>query len=204
MQVTVFGAGGATGKLIVDEAVSRGHDVIAFLRSGTLSLTAPNLRIVHGDATDPQAVAAATAAADAVVNAIGGSSGIGPTTQITDCARTIVPALQGRDPSVRYVAISSVGAGDSGALMPLAARPVLLLLRPTIKDHNGAEEAVMGSDLRWTIARCVGLTNDPPRGHANASTERVGGARIPRADVAAWIVDQLDSDEYDRQAVALW
>ena len=203
MKITVFGAGGATGQLVVDEAVSRGHQVTAFVRTpGKLTLAAENLTIVQGDATDPEAVAAAVSGAAAVVNTIGGV-GLGPSTQITDCTTTIVDALRGTG-AVRYIGVSTGGAGDSGKQMPLAARPILVLLRYPIKDHNGAEAAVMRSSLRWTIARCPSLTNDPPRGHATASLDRFGGSRLPRADLARWIVDQLDQDEYVGQAVALW
>lgn len=200
MQITVFGAGGATGRLIVAEALERGHAVTAFARTpGKLALQHERLILVQGDATDPRAVAAAVAGADAVVSAIGGT-GVGPSTQITDCTSTIVAACTDQ----RFVSLSTVGAGGSGRLMPWAARPILLMLRNAIKDHDGAEAAIMGSNLRWTIARCVGLTDAPPRGHATASLDRVGGSRIPRADVAAWIVDQLVSDTYLRRAVALW
>lgn len=200
MQITVFGAGGATGRLIVAEALERGHGVTAFVRTpGKLALQHERLTIAQGDATDPRAVAAAVASAEVVVSAIGGT-GLGPSTQITDCTSTIVAACTEQ----RFVSVSTVGAGGSGRLMPLAARPILLMLRNAIKDHDGAEAAIMDSNLRWTIARCVGLTDDPARGHATASLDRVGGSRIPRADVAAWIVDQIESETYLRQAVALW
>jgi len=204
MNITVFGAGGATGKLIVAQALERGHRVTAFVRTpGKLAIDHPGLRIVQGDATDPQAVAGAVADADAVISAIGGT-GLGPSTAITDATRTIVAAVDGRQPPVRYLGISTVGAGGSGSLLPLAAKPVLLMLRYPIKDHEGAEAAVMHSGLRWTIARCVGLSDAQPRGYATASLDRVGGSQLPRADVAAWLLDQLDSDDHLRQAVALW
>lgn len=204
MRVTVFGAGGASGQLIVDQCIAAGHEVTAFVRTpGKLALTSPQLTTVQGDATDPEAVAAATADADAVISAIGGT-GLGPSTQITDCVRTIVSAIDGRTPPVRFIGISTLGAGDSGGLLPLSAKPVLVLLHYPIKDHNGAEAAVMASGLRWTIARCTGLTNGPARGHVNASLDTVKGTQLPRADLAQWIVGQLDSDEYVQQAVALW
>lgn len=200
----MFGAGGATGQKIVRAALDRGYEVTGFVRTpGKLTIEDPALRIVQGDATDASAVAEALSDSDCAISAIGGP-GIGKSTQITDCTRTIVATASRLHPGMRYLGVSTVGAGDSGSLMPLASRPILLLLRNAIADHNGAEAAVMGSDLRWTIARCVGLTNDPPRGRATASTDRVGGSRIPRADVAAWLVDQVQRPDYERQAVALW
>ncbi len=107
MQLAVFGAGGATGRLIVAEALERGHAVTALVRTpGRLTLDHERLGIVEGDATDPGAVGAAVAGTDAVVSAIGGT-GLGPSTQITDCTATIVAACSDQ----RFVSISTVGAG---------------------------------------------------------------------------------------------
>lgn len=206
MKIVVFGAAGATGRLVVQEALSAGHEVTAFIRTpGSLPLTDPRLTIVLGDARDEEAVVSAIAGVDAVVSAIGGRAR-GPSTAITDAMRTIVAALQASRPDARLIAISTVGAGDSGRQMPFPIRQLLgVLLRNAIKDHDGQEAAIMASGLDWTIARCVGLTDDPGRGHATAHpTDKVGGSRIPRADVASWIVANLESDEFSRQAVALW
>jgi putative NADH-flavin reductase len=63
----------------------------------------------------------------------------------------------------------------------------------------------MASDLDWTIARCVGLTNDAATGKVHVLTEgKVGGSRISRADVAKWLVANLDDTTYSRRAVSLW
>ena len=63
----------------------------------------------------------------------------------------------------------------------------------------------MASDLDWTIARCVGLTDQPATGEVHVVTEgKVGGSRIARADVARWLVANLDDATYSRRAVSLW
>jgi hypothetical protein len=63
----------------------------------------------------------------------------------------------------------------------------------------------MGSDLEWTIARCVGLTDDPASGTVHELTSgRVGGSRIARADVARWLVEHLEDPTWSRQVVTLW
>jgi hypothetical protein len=63
----------------------------------------------------------------------------------------------------------------------------------------------MTSDLDWTIARCVGLTDDPATGEVHVLTDgKVGGSRMARADVAHWLVANLSDTPYSRQAVSLW
>lgn len=204
MRVTIFGAAGKTGRLLVEQAVAGGHEVTAFVRTpGRIEADLPSLRVVVGDARDEDAVVGAVAGAEAVLSALGGT-GFGPSTAITDATGTVCRALHGRD--VRLLTVSTVGAGGSGKQLPIFVRTfVSAALRNAIKDHEGAEAAVRGSGTRWTIVRCVGLTDDPPRGRASAAaTGPVGGSRIPRADVAAWMVQQLSSPEHVGEAVALW
>lgn len=51
----------------------------------------------------------------------------------------------------------------------------------------------------------MGLTDDPPTGEVHVLTEgRVGRSRISRADVAQWLVENLEDPTWSRQAVTLW
>ena len=147
-------------------------------------------------------VARAVAGAQGVISAIGGH-GMGRSTAITDAMTTIVA---GTPAGTRLLAVSTVGAGDSASQFPRAVRMTVgVLLRNAIADHNGQERAIMASDLDWTIARCVGLTDDPATGEVHVLTEgKVGGSRIARADVARWLVANLDDATYSRRAVSLW
>jgi len=203
MRLTVFGATGGTGTQVVDAALAAGHEVTVLVRdvekAGPMD---PRLRLEQGDARDPEAVARAVADAEGVISTIG-SRATGRSTLITDAMTTIVAALPA---GTRLLAVSTVGAGDSGDQMPRAIRMALgVLLRNTIADHDGQERVIMGSDLDWTIARCVGLTDGPATGEVHVVTEgKVGGSRVTRADVAQWLVAQLATDTYTRQAVSLW
>jgi uncharacterized protein YbjT (DUF2867 family) len=203
MRVTVFGATGGTGRLVVPAARAAGHDVTVLVRDpAKLVDLDPAVTVEVGDARDPVAVQRAVAGAQAVVSAIG-SHDMSRSTLITDCMTTIVADLPA---GTRLLAVSTVGAGGSGGQMPLPVRAILsVVLRNAIADHDGQERAIMGSDLDWTIARCVGLTDDPPSGTVHELTSgRVGGSRIARADVARWLVDHLDDPTWSRQAVTLW
>ncbi len=185
------------------QALAAGHEVTVLVRDpATLGTEDPRVLVEVGDARDPHAVGRAVDGAQGVISCIGGR-GLGRSTLVTECVTRIVGALP---TGTRLLTMSTVGAGDSGSQMPRAIRATIgLLLRNAITDHDGAELAVMGSDLDWTIARCVGLTDDPARGEAHMTTSgRVGGSRIPRADVAAWLVAGLTDPIYSRRAVTLW
>lgn len=203
MKVTVFGAAGGTGRHVVQEALAAGHAVTVLVRDPvTLGPVDPRVDVHVGDARDPEVVGHAVAGAQGVLSTIGGS-GMGRSTAITDAVTTIVAALPA---GTRLLAVSTVGAGDSASQFPLAVRMTVgLLLRNAIADHDGQERAIMSSGLDWTIARCVGLTQGPATGEVHVLTEgTLGGSRIARADVARWLVANLEDATYSRQAVSLW
>jgi uncharacterized protein YbjT (DUF2867 family) len=203
MKVVVFGAAGGTGRHVVVEALAAGHEVRVLVRDpATLGPVDPGVVLEVGDARDPQAVASVLAGAQGVISTIGGH-GMGRSTAITDAMTTIVAGMPA---GTRLLAVSTVGAGDSASQLPRAVRMgVLPLLRNAIADHNGQERVIIASDLDWTIARCVGLTDDQATGEVHVLTAgRVGGSRIARADVARWLVANLADPTYSRRAVSLW
>ena len=188
MRIVVVGAGGGTGRLIVDEGLRRGHELVAVSRRGT---GRPEVTDVQADATDPAALAEAfRVPPDAVVVAIGGAPG-NPRNR-TDVTRAVLTALpDGSRP--RVVVQSSIGAGDSMRFLPPLMRPVVsLTLGKALADHTEQEALVTGSGLPWTVVRPGQLTDKPASDKAVALTQP--GTFVPvlsRADVARLILDLL-------------
>src|SRR5690348_1490700 len=103
MKVLVLGATGATGRLVVEQALQAGHSVRALVRSPE-KLTGPTsgLEVVTGQATDPDDVARAMAGVDVVISTLGANGG----TLMTDATRAII-AGAGRGGARRVVMLSS-------------------------------------------------------------------------------------------------
>ena len=74
MKVLVLGATGGTGRLIVRDAVAKGHSVGALVRSKA-SANLPDAEMIEGDARDEATLARAMDGCDTVVSALG--TGIG-------------------------------------------------------------------------------------------------------------------------------
>src|SRR5471030_1560792 len=68
MKIVLFGATGNVGQRIVQEALSRGHDVVGAVRDPAVAKS-PDARVklVRADATDESTVVGAVKGADAVV-----------------------------------------------------------------------------------------------------------------------------------------
>lgn len=73
MKVLVIGAGGRTGRAVVDRARAAGHDVTAFVHHAE-GYDVPGVAVREGDAADRAAVEAAVSGQDAVVDTIGGKT----------------------------------------------------------------------------------------------------------------------------------
>ncbi len=192
MKITVVGGSKGTGALLAGLARDAGHDVTVLSRSGA----APEgVRSATGDATDPASVADAIEGADAVVVTVGGAKGVRH--QRAQVTRAVIAAMQ-QTGVRRLVVQSSLGAGDSGSQMPGPLRLMMkAALAGPLADHDEQERAVTGSGLAWTIVRPTGLTDKPALGRWRAlevtDTGSLGGT-IPRADLAAFLLQVLQDD----------
>ncbi|MBO0861942.1 MAG: NAD(P)H-binding protein [Chloracidobacterium sp.] len=89
MKLLVIGATGRIGTEIVNLALTRGHEVTAFVRSPQKITPAGSLVVVRGDPLRAETIAAALSGHDAVLSAIGPPprEALRPSTLLTDCAR---------------------------------------------------------------------------------------------------------------------
>jgi putative NADH-flavin reductase len=93
MNLFVIGATGRTGREIVEQALARGHDVTAFVRSPeSISQRNERLTIVRGNAMDENELRGAMQNHDAVVSTLGSRKVFKPQLdasrqRIRNCAR---------------------------------------------------------------------------------------------------------------------
>jgi putative NADH-flavin reductase len=198
MKLTIFGATGATGTSLTEQALAAGHEVTAVVRdAGRLTVPAhTRLRVVTADVMDPASIAPAVEGSDAVISAIG-PRGTGPTTVIQDSVRSIIAAMQ-KTGTRRFVQVSGSIVADEGEslymrylIKPLARRT---FLRDVCADMRAGEEEIRRSGLDWTILRPPALTAKPPTGTYRKAIDRnlPHGFRVSRADLAGCMLALLD------------
>jgi putative NADH-flavin reductase len=208
MQIAVFGATGRTGVPLVEQALDRGHEVVAFVRDPAGLPAAVHdrdrLRVVEGDVYSGEGVERAIAGeggpVDAVVSVLGQSSE-GPDDLLTVAGEHVLAAMadHGVDRFVTLVGAGVREAGESvnlggkvmGALLKLVARSVL-------EDARDHVEMVRAGDTRWTVVRAPRLTEDEHTGEFRHGTDiRLGvSATAARANVAEFVLDCLEDDLY--------
>jgi putative NADH-flavin reductase len=200
MKLVIFGATGGTGQQLVEQALAAGHEVTVFARQGGAMSRA---RVITGDVLDRATVADAIAGHDAVISALG----VRPWKHVDICSggiASILPAMQAAGVK-RVIAMSSQGVGDS-KLDKLGTLGASLLLGKSFRDKLAMEVMLADSDREWVVVRPGMLVNSAARGTWRCDVDgMIVGGKICRADVAAFMLQQLESDEWLRKRpVVVW
>ena len=208
-KILVLGATGATGRLIVDQAVARGYDVTVLVRSAGKASDITGAKLIVGDARDETALREALEGRDAVVSALG--TPVSPFREVTllsTATRALVSAMKAEQVS-RLVCITGMGAGDSAGHGGFIADNVIfpLLLKKVYADKDRQEAIVRDSGLDWVLVRPSILNSKPGRGSVRALTDLSGfhGGSIAREDVAKFVLDQVRADTWlHRSPLITW
>ncbi len=209
-KVLVIGASQGIGLETVKQALEKGHQVRALARS------APHIPVSHaalekmpGDALDRVTVEKALDGIDVVIQTLGVSGGpdilFKPIRLFSDATRVLVAAMEAKLVN-RLICVTGLGAGDSRGKGGFLYNALIgLILVRAYDDKDIQERIIRNSPLDWIIVRPGGLTNGARSGRYKVLTDprdwRAGF--ISRANVADFLVKQIDSDAYLRQTPVL-
>lgn len=198
MKILIFGATGSVGRHIVEQGLDRGHAVTAFVRDPTgLDVGRGDFTVVRGDVLEPSSVRGAVRGQEAVLCSIGaGRKG----KVRSEGTRNIVLAMEGEGVR-RLVCQTTLGLGESSGNLNFFWKHIMfgLILREAFADHERQEAYVRESGLDWTIVRPGAFTNGERTGvyrHGFSSTDREISLKISRADVADFMLRQLEDVAY--------
>lgn len=174
MKIAVLGATGATGRLVVEQAIRNGHQVVAYVRRPDAVPVGRGITVVKGELNDAQAMRAAFVGVDAVISCLGVKLSLASMWHVdlmSQAMPTIIAAA--KHTGVRkLVLMSAFGVGDTAAKASGLAR---LLYRSVVaaiyRDKKEAEAYLPDSGLNWTTVYPVVL-QDAPR------LEKVTVARV--------------------------
>lgn len=204
--ILVLGGSGRTGRLVIEEALRRGHAVTSLVRDPSAVVPGDRLTVVEGSPLRPDDVDLAMRGTHAVIVALSnvGSSDwpwarqVSPPDLLSEAVRTVTDAMRSRGLK-RVVLLSALGTGDSVTSVPFLLRWTTGFLRlgTVYADHERADDELRRSGLDWTIVRPTVLS-----GSAHRRPVVIAGpgswpnsVRISRADVAAYLVDAIDNEQ---------
>ncbi|MEV4639703.1 NAD(P)H-binding protein [Actinoplanes sp. NPDC049548] len=209
MRTVILGAAGRTGRELVTQALTAGHEVTAVVRTPGSLAARPGLTVVTADATDPAGVGRAVAGRDAVLSSLGVPLTPKPVTLYSDATAALITAMH-RYGVRRLITITSSVMDPSWrptgeplfttVLDPLINRR---LGRTTHEDMRRMEALVRDSGLDWTITRPSGLFDHPAVTRYRVAEDVADGLFTARTDLAASMVAHLADPRSIGRAMAV-
>jgi putative NADH-flavin reductase len=202
--IAIFGGTGQTGKLVLEKVLQEGYKVKALVRNpNKINKSDPNLTVIQGDVLNEDEVKKTIQESEVVLSLFGHVKG-SPQWLQTKGTDIIVEAMT--QSGVKKI-ISLSGGGlpfpekDKPKLADKIIRFIMKVAVPKIlKDAILHAEILRKSNLDWMIVRGPRLTNETPKHNYRVGWVGVNAStKISRADLADFIVKQIESDEFIHQ-----
>jgi putative NADH-flavin reductase len=202
VKIALFGSTGRIGQRILNEALTRGHRVIAVVRDAT----APhgnnaNLEFKTGDVLKPESVAVATKGAEVVISAYG--PGAGDAGQIVTAAKSLVEGLAANQ-STRLIVVGGAGSLEATPGVQLLDTPDFPSThKKAAEAHRGALEILRKSSLQWTcVSPSAQIKEGTRTGRYRTGTNQLladekGRSWISMEDFAAAILDEVETPRFN-------
>ena len=210
MKISVFGANGPTGRILVEDALGRGHAVNAVTRHPAgFPLKHERLRVVCADVTDGTSLVDAVSGCDAVASVLGASYSRKPITVYSHGTRTIVAAMD--EARCKRVAVVSSGltyppGPGYGFLFDKIIHPLLhnVIGRTLYADMRAMEEFLRTRrDLEWIVIRPGRLVDGDTGQPYRKEPEKPSRRFTTRVDLAKAILDELETGADIHKPVAV-
>jgi putative NADH-flavin reductase len=202
VKVALYGATGKSGRRILKELVSRGHQVIAIARNPS-KVPEGGVPIRQDDLSDPQKIAAAVEGVDAVVSAYAPPHN--DPDAIVGVTQRQVDALT-RGAKIRLVVVGGAGSlnvAPGVTLVDSGYLPEAVL--PIARAHVKALNVLRASDTDWTYLAPAAYFEPGQRtgkfrlGKDELIANEQQESRISMEDYAIALVDELETPRHRRQ-----
>jgi putative NADH-flavin reductase len=192
MKLFVIGATGRTGREVVEQALARGHEVTAFVRSPeNINLKNERLTVLKGNAMDENQLFNAMLHHDAVLSTLGPREVFKPSSMLHDSAVATSRAMSRA--GVKRLVVLSAAAHFPGIPNRIAS----FIMRHHMRDSLAMEEVVQANGLEWTIARPPRLTQEDYSNYRNREGAAPKmGFTLSRKAVAAFMLDAIEQGKH--------
>jgi putative NADH-flavin reductase len=213
MNIAIFGASGATGTLLTQRCLAAGYNVRVLLRTPEKFPLRDLVHVVQGSPFDHVSVSQTIQGTDAVLSALGAKS-LKKEDVLERAVPRIIAAMQESlfqpKPVRRIIVLGSAGALPTSLDKQPAWRRWIVqnivyntFLKWPVASQISQWNNISHSNLDWTMVMPPMLTNGPARGIYRMDGEALppNGSRISRADVADFMMQQIDSPEWIKKGV---
>jgi putative NADH-flavin reductase len=206
MKITLYGASGMIGSRILNELISRGHNVVTVVRN-PLRIARTDVETRAGDVLDPHGVTETAKGSDAVISAYAPPEDA--TNKLVDATRTLLSSLKQAGVQ-RFVMVGGAGNLEVAPGLPIVDTPKF---PPEWKSHGLAHKEALAllraSDLDWTSVSPAALIQPGERtgkfrltGNAFVPDQE-GQSHISAEDYSVALVDELEHPAHVRQVLGV-
>ena len=213
MNIAIFGASGATGTLLTQRCLVAGHQVAVLLRTPEKFPLRDRVHAIQGSPFDLTSVRKTIEGADVVLSALGAKS-LKKEDVLERAVPQIIAAMQQTaseaKPVRRIIVLGSAGALPTSLDKQPAWRRWIVqnlvystFLRWPVASQISQWNDLSRSDLDWTMVMPPMLTNGLARGKYRVDGDALprNGGRISRADVADFMMQQINSPQWIKKGV---
>ena len=213
MNISIFGASGATGTILTQRCLAAGYQVTALLRAPEKFFLSDRIRVIQGSPFEIADVSQTIDGADVVLSALGANS-LKKEDVLERAVPQIIAAMQQSaaqpKPVRRIIVLGSAGALPSSLDKQPAWRRWIVeniiyntFLKWPVASQISQWQNISHSDLDWTMVMPPMLSNAHARGTYRIDADALprNGSRISREDVADFMMHQIDSPQWIRKGV---
>ncbi|WP_337102707.1 NAD(P)-dependent oxidoreductase [Paenibacillus sp. YIM B09110] len=208
MNIIIFGANGKTGRELMERALKQGHSVTAFVRDPSkILLKDANLNIVKGEATNYSDVEKVLKANkyDIAYSVLGAKGMFKRDLPLIGAMQNIVKAME-KNNVPKLIHVSFIGAREEAVKLGFVYKYIIPnFMKNLLLDHREKDTLLTNSRLTWTLVQPPSLTSGPYTGrYMHEAQINMGVSRklkLSRADLADFMIKQLNDDTYNNKAV---
>ncbi|WP_027631737.1 NAD(P)-dependent oxidoreductase [Clostridium hydrogeniformans] len=202
MKIALIGGSGNVGSNILDEALERGHEVVALARDlSRITKTHNNLKVVQGDVLNEESLAKAIEGSDVVISAFGPK--VGEEETLLKATSSLINAVKKK----RIPRIISMGGAGSLKLPSgervLDSEGFQEAWKPIAIAHSKALDLYKAEkEIKWTNLSPAALIEPGEKTYKyrvdeeNLILDDNGASRISYKDYALAIIDELENPKF--------
>jgi putative NADH-flavin reductase len=195
MKITIFGASSPTGKLLVEKALEKGHEITAFVRDESkLRIMDPRVQVLCGDALKYEDVENALQGSDAVLSTLGPKGK--PAVMAAESTRNIVNAMEKYGVKrLILVSVAGIAVPEDKRGKNIVDSLLKLFLKDVFNDREEQLRVLSSSKVDWVAVRVPRLTGEAGTGSVRPFFGKPSPTmKLTRAALADFMLEQLTSD----------
>ena len=202
-KIAVIGGGGRTGQYIINQLLPKGFQLKLLLRNPeTFTIQHPMLEIIKGDVLDPNVVRDLVEDCEAVISTVGQREN--EPLVASAATQNILTAIAAARQPVRYIALAGLNVDTPFDKKGKDTQTATMWMQsnfPQIHEDRQKSYAILAqSEADWILVRVPFIVFSDEKQEISVSLEDSPGSKITAASIAAFMIDQLECDEYLRKA----